>query len=188
PRLRKKKKQKNLKKSNKILRLLIKLTDELKEEYSKEKEIIIKQLIRAIQEEYSIKRKEVLNLIRREINIPVAIFSKKLGALETITKYMKENLNMSYREIGKELERNERTIWTAYKKAKEKQKESLDIKKTDIFLPASIFKDKRLTTLESVIIYLKEKGLRYSEIAELLERDQRNIWTTYSRARKKMEQ
>ena len=154
------------------------------------KKEIIEIITEKLKKKYRLTKKDIKSIIKEETrpNIPITIFSKKLGALESIVKYMKENLNMSYREIGKELERNERTIWTAYKKAKEKQKESLDIKKTDIFLPASIFKDKRLTTLESVIIYLKEKGLRYSEIAELLERDQRNIWTTYSRARKKMEQ
>jgi len=183
---RRKKKKKKLKKSNKILKLLIKLTDELREEYSKEKETIIKQLIKAVYEEYSVKRKDVLSLIRKEINIPITIFSKELGALESLVKYMKENLNMNYHEIAKELNRDERTIWTAYKKAKEKQKEPIKIKETDISIPLSIFKDRKLTILESIIIYLKEKEMKYSEIAELIDRDQRNIWTIYSKARKKL--
>jgi len=42
-----------------------------------------------------------------------------------------------------------------------------------------------MTVLESVIVYLREKDKRYAEIAELLDRDQRNIWTVYSRAIKK---
>ena len=33
--------------------------------------------------------------------------------------------------------------------------------------------------------YLKEQGLKFSEIAKLLNRDQRNIWTIYSRAVRK---
>ena len=99
---------------------------------------------------------------------------------------MKENLGMSYSEIAEKLNRNEITIRTSYKKAKEKQEEIIKVKKTDILLPISIFKDRRLTTLELIIIYLKEKGMKYSEIAELLDRDQRNIWTIYSRARKKL--
>ena len=53
-------------------------------------------------------------------------------------------------------------------------------------IPLSIFKDKRLTVLESITIYLKEKEMKFSEIAKLLERDQRNIWTIYSRAKKKL--
>jgi len=43
-----------------------------------------------------------------------------------------------------------------------------------------------LTILESAILYLKGKGMRFSEIGKLLERDERNIWTTYSRAIKKL--
>jgi len=185
-RKRKKKKEKKLKKSNKVLRLLIKLIDELREEYSREKEIITKQLTRAVQEEYGIKRKEVLSLIRKDIEIPSVIFSKKIGVLESLTKYMKENLNMNYHEIAEELGRDERTIWTAYKKAKEKQKEPFRIKGVKVYLPMSIFENRKLTVLESIIVYLKEKGMKYNEIGELLERDQRNIWTIYSRAVKKL--
>ena len=98
---------------------------------------------------------------------------------------MKENLKMNYNESAEVLNRDQRTIWTAYKKATEKQKEMIEIGKTLVFLPTSIFKDRKLTTLESIVVYLKEQGLKYSEIAKLLDRDQRNIWTVYSRARKK---
>ena len=132
-------------------------------------------------------RKELLRIIkaREGISIPVTIYSKKLGALESLVKYMKENLGMNYREIAKELGRNERTIWTAYKKATEKQKEKIEAKKTEINLPTSIFENSDLTILESIVVYLKENGMKYSEIGELLNRDQRNIWTVYSRTKKK---
>ncbi|GAG33093.1 unnamed protein product, partial [marine sediment metagenome] len=115
----------------------------------------------------------------------IEIFSKKLGALEAISKYMKETLNMNYREIAELLNRDERTIWTTYNKARKKQPESIKIEETEISLPLSIFKNKKLTILESVIIYLKQKEMKYIEIADLLNRDQRNIWTIYSRALKK---
>jgi len=95
---------------------------------------------------------------------------------------MKENLNMSYHEIAKELNRDDRTIWTAYKKSLEKQKELLNIKERGMLLPVLIFKDRRFTVFESVVLYLKEKRMRYSEIAKSLDRNQRNIWTVYSRA------
>jgi DNA-directed RNA polymerase specialized sigma24 family protein len=178
--------KKKLKKNNKILKLLTELTDELRREYSKEKETIINQLIKAVKEEYKVSRRDVLSLIRKEIEIPINAFSKELGALESIVKYMKENLNMKYNEIAKELGRDERTIWTAYKKASEKMKKPLEIKETKLMLPISAFENKNLTVLESIIIYLKEKEFKFSEIAELLGRDQRNIWTIYSRAIKKL--
>ena len=58
---------------------------------------------------------------------------------------------------------------------------------TKIFLPISIFENKELTILESLVFYLKKRGMKYNEIAGLIERDQRNIWTIYSRAIKKLE-
>jgi len=101
---------------------------------------------------------------------------------------MKENLSMNYHQIAEILNRDERTIWTAYNKAKTKQSKPIRIKKTSMLMPVSIFKNKKLTTLESIIIHLKQKQkqMRYSEIAKLLNRDQRNIWTIYSRAIKKL--
>ena len=43
-----------------------------------------------------------------------------------------------------------------------------------------------LTVFEALVYYLKDtKGIRYREIAMLLGRDERNIWTVYSRANKK---
>jgi len=53
-------------------------------------------------------------------------------------------------------------------------------------IPSSIFKDRTLSVLEAMVEYLKEKqNLTYHQIALLLNRDERNIWTVYSRAKKK---
>jgi len=53
-------------------------------------------------------------------------------------------------------------------------------------VPISIF-CKELSALEAMVKYLKENlKLRYNEIAKLLNRDERNIWTTYKNASKKM--
>jgi len=183
----KKKKKKKLVKDDKLIGALNLILDELKEEYSLNKKEIIKIILEKLKTKYKISRREINKIIGgKEFLIPITIFSKELGGLEAITKYMKENLNMNYSDIAKELERNERTIWTAYNKAINKQKESIKPKETKIFLPISIFENNKLTILESVIIYLKQKGLKYIEIAKSLNRDQRNIWTIYSRATKKI--
>jgi len=99
---------------------------------------------------------------------------------------MKENLGMTYHEIAQAIARNDRTIWVSYKKAKDKQKAPIEIKETAIYIPISILSNRNLTILEAVIVYLKEKGLKYSEIARLVDREQRNVWTIYSRAVKKL--
>ncbi len=53
-------------------------------------------------------------------------------------------------------------------------------------IPLTIFKESELSPFETIVKYLKEKeNLTYREIGKLLNRDERNIWTVYSRARKK---
>ncbi len=53
-------------------------------------------------------------------------------------------------------------------------------------IPSSIFRDRSLSVLEVLVRYLKdEKKLSFHEIAVLLNRDDRTIWTVYSRGRKK---
>ena len=56
----------------------------------------------------------------------------------------------------------------------------------DVSLSSSIFRDRKLSILEVLVEYLKDKKeLSYHEIAVLLNRDDRTIWTVYSRVKKK---
>jgi len=55
-------------------------------------------------------------------------------------------------------------------------------------IPLSILANGELSALESICRYLKEKGYRYSEIAKLLNRDQRTIWVTYHNSIKKQKE
>ncbi|MFH0840638.1 MAG: hypothetical protein V1865_01455 [bacterium] len=55
-----------------------------------------------------------------------------------------------------------------------------------IVIPSSIFRDRSLSVLEAMAEYFREKKkMRYSEIALLLNRDDRTIWTSYKRAKEK---
>lgn len=55
-----------------------------------------------------------------------------------------------------------------------------------VFIPNSVLQDRALSVLESIVEYLKEeKNMRFHEIALALKRDDRTIWTVYSRAKKK---
>ena len=59
---------------------------------------------------------------------------------------------------------------------------------SDVWLniPSYIFKDRSLSVLEAIVKYLKEERmLSYHEIAVLLKRNDRTIWTVYSRVKKK---
>lgn len=56
----------------------------------------------------------------------------------------------------------------------------------EILIPTSIFLDRRISILEALSEYLKEKyKLRYVEIAKLTNRDPRNIRTAYLRTKNK---
>ncbi|MBU0628338.1 MAG: hypothetical protein KKC75_04055 [Nanoarchaeota archaeon] len=67
----------------------------------------------------------------------------------------------------------------------EEVKGLLTRKTEEIVIPISIFNEK-LGMLESASMYLKDElKLSFKEIAKLLKRDYKTIWTSYSQAKKK---
>jgi hypothetical protein len=69
-------------------------------------------------------------------------------------------------------------------KLEQTQKQS---KQKELSLPSCIFDNSSLSALETIVKYLKEhKDLRFTNIAKLLNRDQRAINTTYRVSKKKM--
>jgi len=122
------------------------------------------------------------------VELPSSIcVDRTLSVLEIISEYLKEQKEMSYHEIAELLNRDDRTIWTCYNRAKKKRgKGKSKVKHSGVPIPADIFKDRELSVLEVISEYLKEsKEMSYHEIAELLNRDDRTIWTCYNRAKKK---
>lgn len=92
-----------------------------------------------------------------------------------ILNFLQEEEKISHEKIIETLEK----ITTHLKKTKPEEKKEYSI-------PITIFSNRTLSTLEHIITYLKEHHkMRYKEIATLLNRDQRTIWTTYQRAKKK---
>src|SRR3989344_6619142 len=112
------------------------------------------------------------------IRIPCSILKERsLGVLEVTTKYLKEHHRFRYKEIASLLNRDSRLIWTAYNKAKQKSFRRLHIKgegREIIWIPVSIFTDRRFGPLEAVCKHLKEQhNLSYYKIAAILGRDNR---------------
>ena len=65
------------------------------------------------------KFKDRLIADKKSVCIPVEVFSnRKLGLLENITKYLKEEIGLSNKEIAGILNRDNRTIWMSYNRAK----------------------------------------------------------------------
>lgn len=134
-------------------------------------------------QEYDSYKKSDLNEI---VFIPIEIFNNdSLSSLETVTKYLKEKLNYRLKDISVFLNRSQKTIWGAYNNSKEKMSSEFDFEKKISFLvPLPVFRDRSLSFLEALTEYLKENfNLKYCQIAALLNRDQRTVWTVYKRAK-----
>ena len=144
----------------------------------------VREILLDLKEKYNLTFDDLKGLIEG-ISIPVEIFNDKLTVLESVVKYLKEENDLSLHNISNFIKRDERNIWGIYYRASKKYPKRFAVKKSKFEIPISIFDDK-LPALESVVNYLHDKlNLRFSEIAEFLNRDQRTIWTSYSRARKK---
>jgi hypothetical protein len=66
------------------------------------------------------KKKERFGVKEPNAWLPVSIFTdKNLGPLQSITVHLKDKVKLSYNEISKLLDRDNRTIWAVYNKIKE---------------------------------------------------------------------
>ena len=109
-----------------------------------------------------------------------------LSNLEVIVKYLRENKELSYREIATKLNRQSNTLAVVYKNAKRKNPDKLkNIDYTNL-VPFSIFDDENLSVLESIIVYLQSTGKKQSQIARLINRDARTVWTIANRIKQKV--
>jgi len=119
--------------------------------------------------------------------IPISIFNPELGALESIVKYLVEEEKMQHSEIAKILNRDLRTIWSTYDKAKKKLSGKLDTT-SEIKISPDIFASRKLSVLESLVHFLHEElGMSLRDIARKLQRNDSTIWTVNKRAQKKLE-
>lgn len=124
-----------------------------------------------------------------EILIPSTIFcDRSLSFLESLVEYLKDQLQLSYHEIGQLTNRDERNIWTLHHRARTKREERPhQMKKSPVVhIPLSVVCDRRVSILEIVVEYLRDKaGLKNNQTAEALNRSVKTISTAYIRTKKK---
>lgn len=114
--------------------------------------------------------------------IPLTVFSTEISPATALVKYLKDTKNKTYSDIAKELNRNERTIWTLYNKAKKK----LRVEQSKYLIPLQIFENRSLSILENLVSYLTACcKLKPKKIAGLLNKKAPTIYTTINRARAK---
>jgi len=121
-----------------------------------------------------------------ELLIPSSIFSSRLAPLQALVKFLKEEKKLSNAQISSAIKRDIRTIWLTYSAVAKKR---LTFKKSDsAAVPLGIFSDEKLSILEAFVSYWCAKGMTYSEIARMVSKDPRTIWTVRRRAVRKMEE
>lgn len=144
-------------------------------------------LYEKLQKKYGKDAKDIIAKLSKEVLVPVSVFTSEPSRLETLARFLKENKGMEFNAIAELLGRSNKTIWQAYNFSKKKYSEKLIEDYSTYNISASIFKNRRLSNLENLVIYLKEKfNLKFSKIAALIHRDQRTVWTVYTRGLKKI--
>jgi hypothetical protein len=149
----------------------------------------LKNIFDNFQKKYRLTPEDILKILYEEkkyLSLPLSIFSRELSPLESVVKFLKEEFNQNISTIARTIGRDQATIWLTYNHAQKKKKEKIIISETKYWIPISLFKDRKLSILELVVEFLKDSyHLSYHQIAVLIERDDRTIWTVYQRAEQK---
>jgi len=125
--------------------------------------------------------------VKAQDAIPLSVFDNEyLSSLEVVVKYLHENLDYRFVRIAKLVNRSAKTIWATYANALRKMPARFEPRTSPFFLPLPLFHDRTYSPLEVVVRYLKDDCRQtYHQIAVLLNRDDRTIWTTYHRMKNK---
>lgn len=123
---------------------------------------------------------------KKEVSIPAGVFGNdELSSLEAIVKYLKEELKLKFSKIGKLLNRSGKTIWATYHNSTRKMPSSFGMVSREIIIPISALSDRSYSTLESVVMFIKNLGYSNHEVALMLHLDDSTIWTVYAKVKKK---
>ena len=145
-----------------------------------EREALIRDIRKLIQNQ-GIDPEELVT----DVTVPISIFTRKLGCLESIVKYLHEHNELSFASIAKLTGRNGRAISASYRAAKKKVLGPLPVDHHATRIPVKILADRSLSVLEHIVLYLQQQGFTLADIARALKRDDRTVWTVQKRAEKK---
>ena len=157
-----------------------------------DKEAIIGEFLAYLEEKWQVSGEEIQQILEKKTigpQIPISVFSTDaLTALETACKYLHENLQLTFSQAARLLNRDPRLIATTCHRAHHKFPKRFVPKPSSFSITPSLFKNRTLSPLENLVFYLKEnRQLTFHTIALLLHRDDSTIWTVYQRAKKKHE-
>jgi hypothetical protein len=123
---------------------------------------------------------QVLAAISNKDSVPASVFSGTLSPLQALVTYLKDHKKNSFATISKELGRTYRAVWGAY------SDKGIKFEETSFYIPLELFENSSHSILETVVLHLKESyEMKFSEIARLLNKNDRTVWTVWNRAKKK---
>ena len=118
----------------------------------------------------------------REEGPPYSIFIEELTPLQSIVKYLREELFYPYKRISDLLKKSTSSLRVIYGQSKKKFPGRLDVTSKDV-IPFSVLK-KKGSVFEHIVVYLKDvRKLSFKEISDLLKRDYQTIWTIYKKSK-----
>jgi hypothetical protein len=160
-------------------------------------------LLSSLAKKHDLSNEQISSLLSNRdqyLAVPVGLFRSKLGPLESLVRYLKDVLELPFAKIARLLKRDETTIWTSYNNTLDR-KLIVDVELTDVdfskmsaspkdlVIPLSVFSLRKLSVLESLCVYLRETfSLSYHAIGQLLDRNDRTVWTAVNRAQKKLDE
>jgi hypothetical protein len=86
--------------------------------------IEVNAILNYIINKFNLSNEDMIEIIKSkqdDINIPISIFSDKIGVLESLSIYLHDEKKLSFKEIAKYLKRDYKTIWTSYNKGSKKR-------------------------------------------------------------------
>ncbi|MBR9699934.1 hypothetical protein GOV09_05745 [Candidatus Woesearchaeota archaeon] len=163
--------------------------------YLQEKSSLVKldSLFSELSQKYGMDYQNVAQLLRRfqsYLTIPASLFKTRVSPLEAVVLFLHLKYKCTQTQMAEILHRDHTTIWTTLDNAWKKTTKAQflqSIEESEILIPVHLLSNRRLSILEVVASYIKDKySLKYREIATLLDRDDRTVWTVIDRARKKL--
>ena len=121
------------------------------------------QITERLKQKYNYSSEELLNLGSNDLLVPVSVFAGKLSPAEALTKFLKENNDLTHHEISGLIGRDERSCWANYRRAAKKMPSPFDAV-SGISVPVSIFNSEK-SILEALISYLKKKNAQQEDCA-----------------------
>ncbi len=152
-------------------------------------QLLLRQVLLELHQQQHLQLDQLINVyqeIQGDRNIPISVFSGKQNPAEALCLFLKENQKLSFPKISEILNRDPKSVWGTYQRAKRRSKKRSVAISDKYTIPLQLFHDRSKSLLEHVVFYLHQvHQLTNPQITKLLHRSPNSIAVLYKRAREK---